>query len=71
MPRKLAVKARLEAQLTELEDRQKRIAGDLDEPLNRDASEQAIEMEDDQSLKGQAILISREIASVKRALARI
>jgi hypothetical protein len=67
----LAVKARLEAQLAELEGRRTRIASDLDEPLSGGSSERAIEMEDDQSLKGQAILISREIASVKRALARI
>lgn len=66
-----AAKARLEAQLAELEERQGRIAQDLDEPLSQDSSERAIEMEDDQSLAGQAVLISREIASVKRALTRI
>lgn len=71
MPKTLAAKARLEAQLAELEGRRGRIAEALDEPLSRDSSEQAVEMEDDQSLQGQAILISREIASVKRALARI
>ncbi len=71
MPNTLAAKARLETQLSELEGRRSRIAGNLDEPLSRDTSEQAIEMEDDQSLEAQAILITREIASVKRALARI
>jgi RNA polymerase-binding transcription factor DksA len=71
MPDTAAAKARLEAQLAELEGRQRRIAEDLGEPLNRDASEQATEMEDDQSLEGQAMLIAREIASVKRALTRI
>ena len=71
MPKTLAAKARLEAQLVELEGRRSRISGDLDEPLSRASSEQAVEMEDDQSLEGQAILITREIASVKRALARI
>ena len=64
-------KARLETQLAELEGRQDRIARDLTEPLNPDSSEQAIEMEDDVSLEGQAALIAREIASVKRALTRI
>ena len=71
MPDNEAFKARLEAELEELESRQSRIADDLAEPLNADSSEQAIEMEDDASLEGQGALIAREIASVKRALARI
>jgi RNA polymerase-binding protein DksA len=71
MPNTAAAKARLEAQLAELEGRQDRIARDLAEPLNPDSSEQAIEMEDDDSLEGQAALIAREVASVKRALTRI
>ncbi|MGP1283360.1 MAG: TraR/DksA family transcriptional regulator [Parasphingopyxis sp.] len=64
-------KARLEAQLAELEQREAHLARDLAEPLNADSSEQAVEMEDDQSLEAQARLVTREIASVKRALARI
>lgn len=71
MPDTAAFKARLEAELEELESRQSRIAEDLAEPLNADSSEQAIEMEDDASLEGQGALIAKEIASVKRALARI
>jgi RNA polymerase-binding protein DksA len=71
MPETAAFKARLEAQLEELDARQSRIADDLAEPLNADSSEQAIEMEDDASLEGQGALIAKEIASVKRALARI
>ena len=66
-----AAKVRLEAQLAELVGRRDRIAADLAEPLNPDSSEQAVEMEDDLSLQGQAVLIAREIASVKRALTRI
>ena len=66
-----AAKARLEARLAELEGRRDRIARDLAEPLNSDSSEQAVEMEDHDSLEGQAALIAREIASVKRALTRI
>ena len=66
-----AAKARLEAQLAELEGRRDRIARDLAEPLNPNSSEQAVEIEDDVSLEGQAALIAREIASVKRALTRI
>jgi DnaK suppressor protein len=64
-------KARLEAQLAELEAREAHIARDLSEPLNADSSEQAVEMEDDQTLEAEALLITREIASVNRALARI
>jgi RNA polymerase-binding transcription factor DksA len=71
MPKPVAAKARLEAQLAELEGRRERINENLDAPLSRDSSERAIEMEDDQSLAGQAGLITREIASVKRALTRI
>ena len=71
MPDTAAAKAHLEAQLEELESRQSRIAEDLAEPLNADSGEQAVEMEDDASLEGQGALIAREIASVKRALARI
>lgn len=71
MPKNAAAKARLEAQLAELEGRQERIKENLDEPLSRDSDDRAIEMEDDQSLAGQAALITREIASVRRALTRI
>ena len=71
LPNTDAIKARLEAQLVELKERQGRIAHDLAEPLNADASEQAIEMEDDLSLQGQGALLAREIASVNRALLRV
>jgi RNA polymerase-binding protein DksA len=71
MPDLAVAKTRLEAQLVELLGRQERIAQDLAEPLNPDSSEQAIEMEDDAALEGQGALVAREIASVKRALARI
>jgi DnaK suppressor protein len=71
MPVAATARARLQAQLAELEGRHLRIAEELNEPLSRDADERAIEMEDDQSLQGQSKLIEREIASVKRAIARI
>lgn len=64
-------KARLEAQLAELEGRQHRLENDLAEPLNADSAERAVEKEDDEALEAQAGLIAREIASVKRALDRI
>ena len=71
MPDIAAAKTRLDRMLVELEGRQQRIGEDLHEPLNPDSSERAVEMEDDVSLEGQAVLLDREIASVKRALARI
>ncbi len=64
-------KARLEAQLTELESRLQRIERDLDEPHDPDASERAVQMEDDDSLEAQGRLVTREIASTNRALERI
>lgn len=71
MPNADAAKARLTQQLAELEGRQQRLAQDLAEPLNPDSSEQAVEMEDDVSLEAQAALVTREIASINRALLRI
>ena len=71
MPDTDAARARLVDQLAELESRLARIAADLAEPLAADSSEQAVEMEDDASLEGQAALITREIGSVRRALDRI
>lgn len=65
------IRARLEAQLAELEARRFNLYSDLSEPLHRDSEEQAIETEDDVPLEGQASLVASEIASVKRALARI
>lgn len=62
---------RLEAMLTELVMRQRRISEDLAEPLDPDWSERAVETEDDAPLEGQAVLLEREIASVRRALDRV
>ena len=66
-----AARRRLEAELAELEDRLQRIEQDLAEPADPDSSERAVQMEDDQSLEGQAAVISDGIASVRRALERI
>jgi DnaK suppressor protein len=71
MPDLMKVRSSLEAQLAELEARRVRITEDLAEPLNADSGEQAVEMEDDDALEGQAALLAREIASVTRALGRI
>ncbi|WP_338242870.1 TraR/DksA family transcriptional regulator [Aurantiacibacter hainanensis] len=66
-----SAKTRLEKQLSELESRLQRIERDLDEPHDPDSSERAVQMEDDDSLEAQARLVTREIASTRRALDRI
>jgi DnaK suppressor protein len=71
MPDTNAAKARLEAQLAELEDRLSRLDRDLSEPPDPDSSERAVQMEDDEALEGQAQVVANEIASVRRALERI
>ena len=71
MPDPTAAKARLEAELAELEDRLSRSSRDLSEPPDPDSSERAVQMEDDDALEGQAALVAQEIASVRRALERI
>ena len=71
MPDTAEARARLGAQLAELEDRLSRIERDLAEPPDADSSERAVQMEDDESLEAQAALVSSEIASVRRALERI
>lgn len=67
----IKVKAHLESRLAELEQRRQHLTRDLTEPLNADSSEQAVELEDDASLEAQAALVTREIASVDRALLRL
>jgi RNA polymerase-binding transcription factor len=66
-----ATKVRLEESLTELERRLTNISRDLSQPPDPDWDEMAIEQEDDDALEHQAALVEREIASVKRALARL
>ena len=71
MPDTTAAKARLEAQLAELEDRLSRLDRDHSETPDPDSSERAVQMEDDEALEGQAQVAANEIASVRRALERI
>ena len=71
MPDLTAAKSRLETELAELQDRLTRLDRDLSEPPDPDSSERAVQMEDDEALEAQAALVSREIASVRRALERI
>ena len=69
MPDAAEARTRLEAQLAELEGRLSRIERDLAETPTPDSSERAVQMEDDEALEGQAVVISNEIASVRRARA--
>ena len=66
-----SAKARLEAQLTELEARLAHLESDLAEPPDADSGERAVQQEDDAALEGQAALVESEIASTLRALERI
>ncbi len=61
----------LEAQLKDIEERLARIESDLGEPLLADSNDRAIQMEDDESLEGQAAVLSRDLASTQRALLRL
>ena len=71
MPDLAAARSRLQASLTELENRLTNIARDLSDVPDRHWEEQAIEVEDDEALEHQAALVEQEIESVKRGLARI
>ena len=66
-----AAKATLEAQLAELEGRLANLERDLAEPADPDWEERAVQLEDDDSLDGQAFNARNTIASVRRALDRI
>jgi RNA polymerase-binding transcription factor DksA len=64
-------KTRLEAQLAELTSRLGNLEIDLAEPADPDWEEHAVQMEDDDSLAGQATLVRREISATNAALSRI
>lgn len=64
-------KTRLESQLADLETRLAHIDTDLAEPLEADSSERAVQMEDDESLEGQAAVLARRVSATKRALLRV
>jgi DnaK suppressor protein len=66
-----AVAAQLAARLTELEARGRRIEADIAAPLSADSGEAAVEREDDDALEGQDTEITRRIAAVRAAIARI
>lgn len=71
MPDVQETRAKLEAQLAELQERLARIERDLDEPHDPDSSERAVQMEDDEALEAKGRLAQNRIASIERALLRI
>ncbi|TIX49606.1 TraR/DksA family transcriptional regulator [Alteraurantiacibacter aquimixticola] len=61
----------LDSQLAEMKARLEHIESDLAEPMDADSSERAAQMEDDESLEGQAAVVSRRITATQRALLRV
>ncbi len=61
----------LESQLAELKARLEHIEADLAEPMDSDSGERAVQMEDDESLEGQAAVIESRITATQRALLRV
>jgi DnaK suppressor protein len=66
-----ATRAALVTRISELEGRSTRIKTDLTEPMSADFEEQAVEIEDDESLLGQEALVLDEIAAVRAAILRL
>lgn len=64
-------KTHLTAQLAEMTGRLANLERDLAEPADPDWEEHAVQLEDDDSLEGQAALVRREIAATSAALDRI
>ena len=66
-----AVKMTLTGRLSEHEKRARHIKVDLDEPVSADFSEQAVEMEDDESLEAQGKLVMQQINALRAAIERV
>lgn len=64
-------KQQIEARLKELGARMKKVDDALDEPADRDLSDQAIELEDDEVLEGIGRASLREVRLLEAALDRI
>ena len=65
------IKIALEQRLAELEQRAIRIEAEITAPMNADSEEQATEAADDEALASEDAMITREIAAVIAAIARI
>lgn len=61
----------LEARLAELEGRLESIEAELDQPVDKDWEEAAIEAEDDEVLESMGEAGAQEIAAIRAALKRI
>lgn len=66
-----ATKAALEARLKELTDETREIDAELRAPLDVDADERAVELEDDEVLEELGNSALEEIAQIRQALRRI
>jgi DnaK suppressor protein len=65
------VRSRLAARLAELELRVGRVEAQLTEPMSADSEEQAIEIEDDETLAAEDALVMQEMAATRAALGRM
>jgi RNA polymerase-binding transcription factor DksA len=65
------VRARLVARLGELESRAGRIESLLTQPMSADSEEQAIQIEDEDTLAAEDAMVLKEMASVRAALGRL
>lgn len=65
------VRARLVARLGELESRAGRIESQLTQPMCADSEEQAIQIENEDTLAAEDAMVLKEIASVRAALGRL
>jgi DnaK suppressor protein len=65
------LKTKLEAQLADLVGRSRNIEADLQQQLDPDLEEQAIDLADDEALSGIDEVLRREITAIRNALLRI
>lgn len=66
-----AVQARLEARLDELTSRIQQLNGDLRQPLDADFEEQAVDLEDHETMEALENASRQEAEQIRAALARI
>lgn len=71
MTKEAEVRSRLAALLADLELRGRRIESQLTEPMSADSEEQAIEIEDDETLAAEDELVMQEMAATRAALRRL
>jgi RNA polymerase-binding protein DksA len=62
---------RLRSELAELTQRAKAIEDELSHPLDADSSEQAVDLEDDETLEGVGEVLREQIRDIQQAMLRI